>query len=145
MEPPRPGQTYCVFEGTFPTDPHWIGDDPDPDHPAGREVIELLLNAVDPTLPASDIWNEESFGWAFNATVEAMTVNVLIQNPGHWLIMVQPVGGLLGFLKAKSQAAAVTEASRRVHSGLTATGRVTRIRWFTEPEYDGLAASEAFF
>jgi hypothetical protein len=41
MQAPQPGETYLAFDGDFDTEPGWIGDDPDPEHPAGREVGPL--------------------------------------------------------------------------------------------------------
>lgn len=138
---PQGEQTYAVFTGSFPTEPGWIGDDPDPEKPAGREVIELLLGGVDPALPSSEIWNHEGFGWSFNCTVDTVTVNVLVQYLDHWLVIVEGVGVLARLFGRKRYDEAVWEVCARVHRALASSPEVSRVRWLEEREYSALAAS----
>ncbi|HEX6812554.1 MAG TPA: hypothetical protein VF384_13090 [Planctomycetota bacterium] len=142
---PAARENYCVFEGSFPTAPRWIEDEPDPEHPPGREVIELLLRAADPGLALDEIWSHEGFGWSFNCAVRRTTVNVLIQHPGHWLLIVRAVGILPRFWKGQTYDRAAREVATRLHSGLVASDRVVRLRWFTEDGYDDASVTDRFF
>ena len=136
MVDPTPEQRYLTFHSTaFPTEGGWIGDDPDPERPAGREVIECLSLAVDPAMPLTDIWNQEGYGWAFNCKVGRITVNVLVQYDDQWLVIVNEVSLRPRFLRGPEYEAAVLEVSRRIQGALSALSHVTDARWTTAAEY----------
>ena len=131
------GDCYLEFEsGHFPTEGGWIGDDPDPELPAGREIAEFLLSVVDPGVPASEIWNEESYGWAFNCRIGKITVNVLVQFLESWLVIVQPVSLRPRFLRGAAYDEAVLEVCTRIHRGIQTVPRTGRARWSTSNEYE---------
>ncbi len=144
MASPEPSrdQCYLVFEGDFPSEGGWIGDDPDPENPAGREAAEWLLTACDPALTAEEIWNEENFGWGFNVRAEGISVNVLVQFAEPWLVIVTPVSLLPGFLRGAKYAAAVHEVCLRIHRAAIASPRVSKLRWYTRAEYDALGPGD---
>lgn len=120
----------------FPTEPGWIGDDPDPERPAGREMIEVLLRAVAPEAPLSEIWNHEGFGWGFNTRVRNVTVNVLVQFLDHWLVIVDEVSLRPRFLRGRAYDEAVLEVCTRIHAAFGARAQTTRIAWMSENEYE---------
>ena len=137
MGEPTAERRYLKFDSThFPTEGGWIGDDPDPENPPGRAVIECLSLAVDASLPLSDIWNEEGFAWAFNCKVGRITVNVLAQYVEHWLVRVQEVSIRPRFLRGHEYDDAVLEVCRRIHAAVTALPHVTGATWITAAEYE---------
>jgi hypothetical protein len=115
----------------------WIGDDPDPERPAGREVVECLLRAVDSSLSVNEIWNEESYGWAFNYKLDGITVNVLVQFPEPWLVIVHPVSMRPRFLRGAAYDRAVLEVCRRIHRAILAVPELKRVAWMTREAYEG--------
>jgi hypothetical protein len=134
---PTAGRQYFAFHSTvFPTDGGWNGDDPDPERPAGREVIESLSRAVDACLPLDAIWNEEGYGWSFNCKVEKVTVNVLVQYIDHWLVIVHEVSLRPRFLRGSAYAGAVLEICRRVHGVVAVLPHVSGAKWYTADEYE---------
>jgi len=136
---PDPDRQYLVFGGTFPSEGEWIGDDPDPNNPPGREVINVLLKSVDPSLPESELWVEEEYGWSFNCKVEDVTVNVLVQFVDHWLVIVQEVSFKPRFLRGAKYRAAVLEVAQRIHRALQSDPRARNLSWTTATEYIELA------
>jgi hypothetical protein len=127
---PTPGQHYLVFESTgFPTEGGWIGDDPDPERPPGREVIEWLSATVDANMPLAEIWNEEGYGWAFNCKIGGITSNVLVQHVDHWLVIVEEVSIRPRFLRGPEYAAAVIDVC--MDTPRSAHCYITRVAWFT--------------
>lgn len=132
---------YLVLEGTFPSEGGWIGDDPDPEKPAGREVIEVLLKGVDPSLPDSELWVEEEYGWSFNCKVDGVTVNVLIQFVDHWLVILHVVSFKPRFLRGPKYGAAVLEIARRIHQALQRDARTESLSWMAATEYIAFSSS----
>jgi hypothetical protein len=138
---PQLGLEYLLLEGRFPTEGGWIGDDPDPDKPPGRELIEVVLEGVDPSLPDSELWVEEAYGWSFNCKSDDVTVNVLVQFVDHWLVIVHAVTITPRLLRGGRYGAAVLEIARRIHRALQQDERTERLTWMTTAEYT--AASTA--
>ena len=138
--------TYLVFEGGFPTEGGWLGDEPDPGNPPGRDAIAFLLRAVDPTLPESEIWNEEGYGWSFNCRVGEITVNVLIQFTEHWLVIVQEVSLRPRFLRSPAYAEAVREVCARIERAVSEHPDISRRAWLTRSAYESLGpTADPFF
>jgi hypothetical protein len=133
---PLEGQTYLAFEADFPAERARIGDDTDPENPAGREVAAFLLGALDPSRAASRIWKEEGVGWAFHQRIGRITVNVLVQYVDHWLVIVKESADLPRSLRGSQYDAAVFEACERIHRAVAALPHVTRMRWLTDAEYE---------
>lgn len=137
-KPPVEGQTYLAFEGDFPAERARIGDDTDPENPAGRDVAAFLLGAIDPSRGASRISREEGVGWSFNSRIGRITVNVLVQYVDHWLVIVKESADLPRSLRGSQFDAAVLEASQRIHRALCALPHVNRMRWLTDAEYESI-------
>ena len=135
---PVEGQTYLVFEGDFPAERARIGDDADPENPAGQEVAAFLLGALDPSSGTSRISKEEGVGWAFNSRIGRITVNVLVQYVDHWLVIVKESADLPRSSRGSQYDVAVLQACERIHRAVSALPHVTRMRWFTDAEYESI-------
>ena len=134
---PTLGDEYLEFETShFPSEGGWTGKEPDPERPAGREVIQYLLNAVDSSFPLAEAWNEEGYGWAFNYRLGKITVNVLVQFSELWLVIVHPVTFRPRFLRGAAYDEAVLEVCRRIHRGILAVPQLTRATWTTRHAYE---------
>lgn len=135
---PVEGQTYLVFEGDFPAERARIGDDVDPENPAGHEVSAFLHGALDPTSGTSRSSKVEGVGWTFNSRIGRITVNVLVQYVDHWLVIVKESADLPRTQRGRDHDAAVLEACARIHRAVSALPHVTRMRWLTDADYESI-------
>jgi hypothetical protein len=129
-------RNHLSFHADFPTDGAWIGDEPDPAHPAGRELTEFLLERLAPELPLSEIWNEEGYGWSFNLSVHTITVNVLVQRLEHWLVIVREVSLKPRFLRGPKYRQAFESVCQKIAVTTSSDPRFRDVRFCSYEEYN---------
>ena len=77
-------------------------------------------------------------GWAFNSRIGRITVNVLVQFVDHWLVIVKESADLPRSSRGSQYDVAVLQACERIHRAVSALPHVTRMRWFTDAEYESI-------
>jgi hypothetical protein len=128
-------QNYLYCEADFP----WLGpDDPVEANPPGRELGELIYGALRPRFsPASELWNHEGFGWAFNCKSGRATINVLVTLVNdHWLIMSNLVTLVPRFLRTRSSETALSDVCHALDQFVRSDSRFRNIQWFTAESYE---------
>ena len=129
-------QNYLSCDADFDKDGGWIGDLPDESRPPGRDLIEVLRSALIPdTSKASEIWNEEGYGWSFNCERNGITINVLVQFSERWLIICSVVTLKPRFLRSARYDAALLSVRDIVDCAVIADIRFRNPHWFTAAEY----------
>jgi len=129
-------QNYLSCEANFDSEGVWIGDTPDENHPAGRDLIEFMQSILKPhTQNISEIWNEEGYGWSFNCDKDKTTVNVLVQFVDRWLIICHIVSFVPKILRSHRYDATLKSLCEEIDRAARGDSRFRDLRWFTPDEY----------
>ena len=130
---------YLVCEADFPSECVWIDRSKEP-IPAGNELADALQAMLcDRTSKMSEIWNHEAHGWSFNCEWNRVTINVLVTQMDHWLIVFRIVSLLPWFLRSSRYYAALRSVCEYIDSSAGSDNRFRDLRWFTRLEFESLA------
>ena len=126
-------ESYAVFRADLPDDATEVGGEVVT--PAGRNILEAICRAVASTGVASTQPAQHSFyGWAAEFQIRKVTVWLLLQHPGPWLLIVEARAAWLTSRKTKSDA--LRQGIALVENALKADARFKELQWMTKEAYE---------
>ena len=132
-------KTFAEFAADFP-DPEWDRHGGD-DYPAGRPIAVWLRDTLTREgFRCSEVENHDSYGWAFDVSVERATIWCMLQSSERWLLITQCKRKLLDALRGRSCDAEHRRLLDAIVRALEGDPRVRDSAWFARADYQAQAS-----
>ncbi len=103
--------------------------------PPGRELAEVLHASFSAIADSVSILDQrDDYGWEFDGRIGKVKFLVVLQHSDRWLVVVDPIVGLVGRIRGVDSTEDLLAACRAVHTALSTREGVTAIHWVTKEE-----------
>lgn len=125
--------SYAVFRAEFPDDSKEAGGEIVT--PAGRNILEAICRHIGSAGITTTQPSQHSFyGWVVEFQIGKVTIWLLLQQPGPWLLVVEARASWLTGRKAKADA--LGQGLTLIRNALTADSRIKEPQWMTKEEFE---------
>jgi hypothetical protein len=126
-------KTFGIFKAEFSDDS--VEDQGGIVVPAGKNVANAICERLKALgYETTGIQQHSFYGWAFEFRVGDVTICALLQQPGPWLLILEPKGSWLLSNSSKSEAA--IKATEIVEEAIRGDRCFAGLRWMTKAEFE---------
>jgi hypothetical protein len=128
-------RNFVTFNADFVDDAQWT-DNGDLLVPGGRTIADALCFALQKIgCVVSPVSQQSFYGWTFDANIENLTLNCVLQAGADWLLVATPKPTLTGRLFGNH-----IQSFRKfviiLHDVLVNDRRVSKVFWYTREDYE---------
>jgi hypothetical protein len=133
-------ESYVVFRAEFPDDS--MEANREIITPAGRNIMQAICRHISSTGATTTQPRPHSFyGWTAEFQIGKVTIWMLLQQTGPWLLIIEARASWL--TGGKTKADALRQGIAIVGNALSAESRIQELRWMTKEKFEGLSTRQS--